>query len=109
MLAPDDSMEPTISNKTLILLDRSRTKPRDSRLFVVYSQESLTIKRFSTDGVSWGMCGDNSAYPDREYMENDILVGEVAWFPPRKAPVVTMPENRTQSDELPGGRAGKAL
>lgn len=43
--ARGDSMEPTISSKDTLLVDTSKTNPRDGQIYVIRSGDVLWVKR----------------------------------------------------------------
>lgn len=82
------SMEPTVSDADVVLIDQSQTAPRDGRIFVIRKPDGeLIIKRLiqSITG-GWLIRSDNDdkrTYPDQPITENDIdslqIVGRVVW------------------------------
>lgn len=80
--ASGDSMEPTLNDNDLILIDRSSTEPIDGQIFVIRTDEGLAVKRLRRTGRHWNLSSDNSAYPLRRAQAEDRLVGQVAWHGP---------------------------
>lgn len=82
------SMEPTICDGDVVLLDESQTTPRDSRIFAILKGNGeLIIKRLiqSVTG-GWVIRSDNDdkrIYPDEPISDSDIeslkIVGRVVW------------------------------
>lgn len=82
------SMEPTVSDADVVLIDQSQTTPRDGRIFVIRKPDGeLIIKRLiqSITG-GWLIRSDNDdkrTYPDQPISETDIdqlqIVGRVVW------------------------------
>lgn len=64
VLARGDSMEPTIGNRDTLLVDTSRSTPRDGHIYVIRSNDSLWVKRVQKqiDGTLL-LLSDNEAYP----------------------------------------------
>ena len=64
VLARGDSMEPTIGNHDTLLVDTSKSNPRDGYIYVIRSGDTLWVKRIQKqiDG-SLLLISDNSAYP----------------------------------------------
>lgn len=82
------SMEPTVCDGDVVLLDESQTTPRDGKIFVILKGDGeLIIKRLIqavTGG--WLIRSDNDdkrAYPDQPISDTDIdhlqIVGRVVW------------------------------
>lgn len=82
------SMEPTVCDGDVVLLDESQTTPRDGRIFAILKGDGeLIIKRLiqSLTG-GWLIRSDNEdkrAYPDQPISDSDIdqlqIVGRVVW------------------------------
>ena len=82
------SMEPTIRNGDLLVLDRSATDPQDGRIFVLRTGTGLVVKRLKlTDGV-WLMASDNVEFSPRQMAMDDRVLGRVVWFGPENATIV---------------------
>ena len=79
------SMEPTIRNGDLLVLDRSAVDPQDGRIFVLRTGTGLVVKRLKlTDGV-WLMASDNAEWKPRPIGAEDRVLGHVVWFGPEKS------------------------
>ena len=79
------SMEPTIRNGDLLVLDRSAVDPQEGRIFVLRTGTGLVVKRLKrTDGV-WLMASDNAEWKPRPIGAEDRVLGHVVWFGPEKA------------------------
>ncbi|WP_107853674.1 MULTISPECIES: S24 family peptidase [Pseudomonadota] len=72
VIARGDSMEPTISSKDTLLVDTSKTNPRDGHIYVIRSGETLWVKRIQKqiDG-SLLLISDNDTYPPMSLMLAD--------------------------------------
>ena len=70
--AKGDSMEPTISSKDTLLVDTSKTNPRDGHIYVIRSGDVLWVKRVQRqiDG-SLLLISDNTTYPPMPLMLSD--------------------------------------
>lgn len=64
VVARGDSMEPTINSKDTLLVDTSKTTPRDGQIYVIRSSDMLWVKRIQCqiDG-SLLLISDNTTYP----------------------------------------------
>lgn len=64
VVARGDSMEPTINSKDTLLVDTSKTNPRDGQIYVIRSSDVLWVKRIQRqlDG-SLLLISDNTTYP----------------------------------------------
>lgn len=63
VVARGDSMEPTINSKDTLLVDTSKTNPRDGHIYVIRSSDVLWVKRIQRqiDG-SLSLISDNPTY-----------------------------------------------
>lgn len=82
--ARGDSMEPSIPDGALVLIDTSRRKDRDDGIYAMMIGEDVRLKRlaFGTfGGVT--VVSDNPAYPDETLGRADIdqvkIVGKAVW------------------------------
>ncbi len=80
--AAGDSMEPTLNDGDVILLDRRGAEPIDGQVFVIHTDDGLVVKRLREEDEGWEMTSDNPVYPSRRSRESDRVVGRVAWSGP---------------------------
>ncbi|WOE81570.1 LexA family transcriptional regulator [Pseudomonas protegens] len=82
------SMEPTIRDGDVVLIDEAQTEPRDRYIYAVLKPSGeLTIKRLvQTMSGSWIICSDNEdkrQYPNEVANNNEIrdleIVGRIVW------------------------------
>lgn len=70
--ARGDSMEPTIHSKDMLLVDTSKTNPRDGQIYVIRSGDVLWVKRVQRQiGGSLLLISDNTTYPPMPLMLAD--------------------------------------
>ena len=81
--AAGDSMEPTIHDGDLVVVDAGRSEPLDGQLFAVRTAAGLVIKRLRRSRGRWLLTSDNRSPGPRPVTEEDRLVGQVAWCGPR--------------------------
>lgn len=81
--AAGDSMEPTIHDGDLVVVDAGRTDPLDSQLFAVRTDAGVVIKRLRQKRGRWLLTSDNPARRSRAVTEEDRILGQVAWCGPR--------------------------
>ena len=74
------SMEPTLPDKSLILVDHRRTTRRSNRIFVVRWNDLLYTKRLVKDGEDWLLVSDNDEeYPPVPWPKEAVVIGQVMW------------------------------
>jgi phage repressor protein C with HTH and peptisase S24 domain len=77
-----DSMEPTLSDDDIVMLDMSKTSLGYEGLFVIRIYDVLHVKRLSHSrpGYVLVISDNKNMYPQREYStENVQVVGKVLW------------------------------
>ncbi|MPW32022.1 helix-turn-helix domain-containing protein, partial [Agarivorans sp. B2Z047] len=57
-----DSMEPTLSDGDIVVIDRSDTSPTDGNLYALSSMGETHVKRFQNALGVWNLISDNSLY-----------------------------------------------
>ena len=76
-----ESMEPTLPEGCVILLDRNRRRRWEGRIFVLRTEEGLVVKRAGkgADG-GWQLVSDHPRWPDAPWPGDAMIVGEVKWM-----------------------------
>ena len=82
--AAGDSMEPTIQDGDLVVIDKDQRVAVDGQLFVVRTGEELVVKRLRQIGDHWSLVRSHLSRPMRA---GDVIVGRVAWCGPHGEPV----------------------
>ena len=76
-----ESMEPTLPEGCVILLDRNRRQRREGRIFVVRTQDGLVVKRAGkSEGGGWQLVSDHPRWPEAPWPGDAIIIGEVKWM-----------------------------
>ena len=83
--AAGDSMLPDIRDGDLLAVDSSRVAPINGQVFVLRVEAGTVVKRLRRRGDRWHLVSDNPAYEPRPVMEDDRIVGQVAWVGPPSA------------------------
>ena len=79
------SMEPTINDGDVLLVDESRVEPKDGQIFAMQSESKGTIvKRLvKSDFDGWIIRSDNPLYRDETLRDGEInevrIIGRVVW------------------------------
>ena len=74
-----ESMEPTLPADSKILVDRTRTRRRAGRIFVVTTEEGLVVKRLERRGRQWFLVSDHPSWEPVPWPREAEVVGEVRW------------------------------
>jgi Predicted transcriptional regulator len=69
-----DSMMPGLNNGDTVLIDTSRTQPKDGRVFAINYEGELVIKRLMRDAGNWWLSSDNT---DKTRYPNKLCAGDV--------------------------------
>ena len=76
-----ESMDPTLPEGCVILLDRNRRQRREGRIFVVRTEEGLVVKRAGKGpGGGWQLVSDHPRWPDAPWPDDATIIGEVKWM-----------------------------
>ena len=76
-----ESMEPTLPEGCVILLDRNRRRRLEGRIFVVRIEEGLVVKRAGKGtGDNWHLVSDHPRWPDAPWPSDAAIIGEVKWM-----------------------------
>ena len=81
--AAGDSMLPAIHDGDLVVVDAGRREPLDGHLFAVRTAAGLVIKRLRRSRDRWLLTSDNPLHPPHPVVEEDRILGQVAWSGPR--------------------------
>ncbi len=76
------SMEPTLTAGCSILVNRASRDRRTGRIFVVYMESGLVVKRLKKQADGWLLASDNPEWPTVSWpREGDCWIeGEVRWM-----------------------------
>ena len=75
-----ESMEPTLPEGCVILLDRNCRRRREGSIFVVRTGDGLVVKRASKGGGGWQLVSDHPRWPDAPWPDDAVIIGEVKWM-----------------------------
>ena len=73
------SMEPTLQNGSMILIDHQRTRRLAGHIFAVRSDDLLLIKRLVHDNHDWLLVSDNEDYQSTRWPSEAVVIGQVMW------------------------------
>jgi len=77
------SMEPSLYEGDLIVVNTQQTEPKDGRVFVVLYEGVVSVKRLVRDAGAWWLESDNAdkrAFPRKACTdETTVPVGEVVY------------------------------
>ena len=75
-----ESMEPTLPDGCVILLDHNRRSRHKGKIFVVRTEDGLVVKRAGKDpGGRWQLVSDHPAWPPQPWARA-MVIGEVKWM-----------------------------
>ena len=78
-----ESMEPTLPNRSIVLVDLASEEPKDGKIFVIRTGDELIVKRLAFyEGAGWLLESDNperKEWPTRLWPDDAEIVGEVRW------------------------------
>jgi len=86
--ARGDSMEPTIQEGDILLVDGGAEHLKDGGIYVINRGDDLLVKRIQTTADGWMLTSDNPHYAPQELKKTDIssvfVIGRVVWRGGRK-------------------------
>lgn len=74
-----DSMEPSLWDGDLVVINSAATDPKDGIVFVVNYEGEPVIKRLERDAGDWWLTSDNYRYKRKRCDEHAILIGQVIY------------------------------
>lgn len=79
-----DSMEPTVKDGAIVLIDEQKTKPEKNHIYAFIEDGELRIKRLDViEGKVLTISSDNKAYPPEARINSDMnklrILGRVVW------------------------------
>ena len=75
-----ESMEPTLPDGCVVLLDHNRRSRHKGKIFVVRTEDGLVVKRAGKDpGGRWQLVSDHPAWPPQPWARATVI-GEVKWM-----------------------------
>ncbi len=76
-----ESMDPTLPDGCVILVDRNRTKRYRGHIFVVRTEDGLVVKRAGKDeGGGWQLVSDHPEWKPQPWPDGAEVIGEVKWM-----------------------------
>ena len=76
-----ESMEPTLPDGCVILLDRNRTRRRRGHIFVVRTEDGLIVKKAGKDkDGGWQLVSDHPSWKPVPWPDGAEVIGEVKWM-----------------------------
>lgn len=81
--AKGDSMESTISNNDILIINKTSCKPLDGYLYAVQYDDQISIKRIQNQGCNLALLCDNAKYPsiivDKNAPQDFEIIGHVVY------------------------------
>ncbi len=74
-----DSMEPTLQNGSIIMVDHQRAALAKNLIFVVHGSDGVIVKRAARMGRQWWLTSDNADYDPLPFPRDGRVIGQVRW------------------------------
>ncbi len=74
-----DSMEPSLWDGDLVVINTAATEPKDGVAFVLNYEGEVLIKRLERDAGEWWLTSDNQRYKRKRCDEHALLIGRVIY------------------------------
>ncbi len=75
-----ESMEPTLRDGCSILVNRASRDRRKGRIFVIYTEDGLVVKRLQKSADGWLLISDHPAWKPTPWPKDAWIEGEVRWM-----------------------------
>lgn len=79
-----DSMDPTISNHDILIINKTNNKPSDGYLYAVQYDDQISVKRIQHQGCNLALLCDNPKYPtimiDKNSPQDFKIIGRVVYL-----------------------------
>lgn len=72
-----DSMEPSLYDGDLVIINTGDTKPVDEAVFVINYEGEIIIKRLWRDAGEWWLTSDNPRHKPKRCHKQSLLIGRV--------------------------------
>ena len=76
----DHSMEPTIASNSMVLVDLSRHRRRQERIYAIQIGDSLIVRRLTKSKDKWQLIGDHPKSKPVPFSNLTKIIGEVRWM-----------------------------
>ena len=76
----DHSMEPTIANHSMVLVDLSRYRRRQEHIYAIRIGNSLIVRRLTKSEDKWQIISDHPESKPAPFPSSAEVVGEVRWM-----------------------------
>lgn len=81
IIVSGDSMEPTLSNGDIVLIDHSRNYIHDFGIYAISVDDAILIKRLQPFGSKVQIISDNSKYPPIIVDATELVInGKALWY-----------------------------
>ena len=76
----DNSMEPTIANRSMVLVDSSRYRRRVGHIYAISIGDYTIIKRLAKSKGRWQLVSDHPKWKSEPCPTSAEIIGEVKWM-----------------------------
>ena len=76
----DRSMEPTIAKHSMVLVDLSRYRRWQERIYAIRIGDNLIIRRLTKSKDKWQLISDNPRSKPQPFPSSAEIIGEVRWM-----------------------------
>ncbi len=74
-----ESMEPTLPDGCVILIDRNRTRRREGRIFVVRTEDGLIVKYAGRAKGRWQLVSEHPSWEPMPWPTEAEMIGQAVW------------------------------
>ena len=75
----DKSMEPTIAEHSIVLIDRLRCRRRIGSIYVIRINDGIAVRRLDKSKDRWQLVSDHPKWKSEPFPDSAEIIGEVKW------------------------------
>ncbi len=79
MAVQEKSMEPTISKRSIVLIDRSRCRRRIGNIYAIRINDDIVVRRLDKNKNGWQLVSDYPKLKSESFPDSAEIIGEVKW------------------------------
>ena len=75
----DASMEPTIAEHSIVLIDRSRCRRRIGNIYAIRINNNIVVRRLDKNKDQWHLVSDHPKWKSEPFPDSAEIIGEIKW------------------------------
>ena len=75
----DKSMEPTVAEHSIVLIDRLRCRRRIGSIYAIRINDGIAVRRLDKNKDRWQLVSDHPKWKSEPFLDSAEIIGEVKW------------------------------